>query len=984
MAGERSASLPDLKLHLLGPPSVAVEGEPIQVDTRKAIALLAYLALEGGVHQRDGLAALLWPESDQPHARGALRRTLFALREGVGREWISADRESMRLKQSPGLWIDALEFERLLDRAEAHAHGGDRLCAECERRYRAAVDLYRDDFMAGFSLRDSPEFDDWQFFKAQALRKRFGDALRRLVRSGAAAGSFSQSIEDARRWLATDEFNEAAHQQLMRLYAWSGHRNAALRQYRECVRVLQEELGVAPLQETTELNERIRAGELPEPPGVADLAGATKDDDSHHAPAERPGGIGVRDLPFVGRSAELASLVEAYRSIAEAGIVVAVEGEAGVGKSRLAREFVREVLDTGAQVIQVQAYEGETDLAYGPLAEVSRKLIAAMTGEGSEQPIPEEWLSEVSRLLPSVAQLSTHVPEPPPMDSPGSRIRFYEALYRLTLRLNQAGATGVLVLDDLHWADEASLRWLRFLCRRLKDDPLYVLLLYRRAEARGQPAIQKLIAESRRSATLKRIRLERLKAEEVKRLITLITGDAAPDSTERGERLFHETEGLPLYLQEYLAALERGDLDWEVDDWTLPGGIQDLLRARLQSMSEMASQLLTTAAVIGRAFGYELLSRASGRGDEETIQGLEELTALGFLRPVAGEFRAAAYDFSHSKVREFVRAETSPPRVRLLHQRIAKAISQRGPRRRVGSDAALIAHHYESAGREDLAAQYYASAGEYAADLFANDEALEHYERALALGHPETGDLHVRIGDLHKLTGSYRSAIDAYEAAATYHAGERLAPIEQRLGQIYHLLGEWEVADGHYGTVEALVDENDLATRAKLYVDWSLTQLQKGEMERALDLAQAGEDLAERAGDSTALAMCRNLLGLLQRKSGDLGVARSLLEESRDISEKMDDPGLGMAALNNLALVLRDEGDQPGAIEMLNQALEAAVARGDRHHEAALRSNLADALYDAGREAESMQQLKQAAVIFADVGEEMGDRQPEIWKLTEW
>lgn len=975
--------MPDLKIHLLGPPSVRVDGDPVHVDTRKAIALLAYLVLEGGVHQRDGLAALFWPESDQSHARGALRRTLFALREGVGREWISADRDTIRLDRAPGLWTDVLEFERLLNLAKEHAHIGVGLCEDCESLYRAAVDLYRDDFMAGFTLRDSPGFDDWQFYQAQALRGRLGNALKRLVASGAAKRSYERAIDYARQWLAADQLNEEAHQQLMRLYAWSGARASALRQYRECVRMLREELGVAPLEETTELNARIRAGDLPELSLEGEGQPLTAVGDVKPILIESPVGPGSRQLPFVGRSAELADMLEAYRSLGDSGIVLAVEGEAGVGKSRLADEFTRELGREGARVLQAQAYEGESDLAYGPLVELSRKLIEIMVRESAGDSIPIEWLSEVSRLLPDVTQLVGEVSDPPPIDTPGGRIRFYEGLYRLTLSLSQDSSPGVFVIDDLHWADEASLKWLAFLARRLKDDPLCLLILYRPAEAQGRPALQKLIAEARRQAVLRRITLGRLKAEEVTQLITLTDGDGQP-GPERGERLFLETEGLPLFLAEYLAALARGDLSWDAAEWKLPGGMRDLLRARLLSISDLASQLLTTAAIIGRSFEYRILKAASGRGEEETIGGIEELSALGFVRRLANDSGETVYDFSHAKIREYVRAETSPPRARLLHRRIAGAISQQSPEQGKGPPAALIAHHYQAAGQDALAAEYHAYAGEHAADLFANVEARDHYEMALALGHPETADLHVRIGDLHKLTGAYRAALEAYEAAAAYHTGERLAPIEQKLGQIYHLLGEWDLALGHYETAEGLMAEVDRARRAKLYVDWSLTRLQSGDEERALDRASAADELAAGAGDAQALAMCKSLLGLLRRRGGDLETAKSLLRESRAISESLGDSGPRIAASNNLALVLKDEGDFAGAVNLLEQALDEAVARGDRHHEAALRSNLADVLYEAGRGEESMGQLKQAAVIFADIGEEMGDRQPEIWKLTEW
>jgi DNA-binding SARP family transcriptional activator len=976
--------LPELELRLLGPPSIQAGDVFVQVDTRKATALLVFLALEGGPQQRDGLAALFWPESDQKHARGALRRTLFALREAIGREWISADRETIHLNSSPPVWIDVVEFEQFLDEARGHSHSGAQLCPDCEALYRKAVELYRDDFMSGFSLRDSPGFDNWQFYHAQALRRRFGEALRALVEAGSSSGDYARSIEYARRWLAADPLNENAHRALMRLYAWSGQRSAAVRQYRECVRVLREELGVAPLKETTELDERIRAGELPERPAEVDALRTHEPGLGHEARAEQGGAKGQRELPFVGRSEEVAFLKEIYQSLSGTGVFVAVEGEAGVGKSRLAVEFGRYARDLGAQVIQVQAFQGESDLAFAPVAEALRQVTQGLVGEDSLGGLPKEWLSELSRLLPGLYPAAMHIPEPPRLDTPGAQVRFYEAINQVILRASRPGFPGLFILDDMHWADDASLKWLISLIRRLKENALFILFLYRSGEARGKPAFRELVGEAQRQSLLKRIPLDRLQADEVTELLSLTTGHHRAETAERGERLYHETEGLPLFIREYLSALERGDLAWDTPDWTLPGGVQDLLRARVVSLGELASQLLTSAAIIGRPFEYETLLQASGRGGEEAVRGLEELSDLGFLNHLPGDSDETVYDFSHAKIRELLQADTSPPRKRLLHKRIADAMAHGSARRKKGSRAALIAHHYQAAGEERLAAEYYLRAGDSAAALFANEEALGHYQRAFALGHPERGDLHIRIGDLYQLMGEYSAALEAYGSAAAYSTGEELAAAEQKLGGIYHLLGEGKIADGHYQTAETLIEDGNLSERAKLYADWSLTRLQVGDEQGSLDRAKAADELAERAGDAEASAMCRSLLGLLERGAGNLDAARSLLQESAAISASLEDPGPRIAALNNLALVLQDEGDLAGAIGLLEEALTGAVAMGDRHHEAALRGNLADALHEAGREEESMSQLKLAAVIFADIGGEMGDREPEIWKLTQW
>ncbi|UCC61456.1 MAG: AAA family ATPase, partial [Anaerolineae bacterium] len=255
-----------LSLYLLGPPRIERDGEPIQVDTRKAVALLTCLALTAERHGRDALVNLLWPESDQSHGRTALRRTLYALRKALAGDWLDVDRESIGLNPNASLWLDVDQFHRHLAACHAHGHPPSQVCPACLAHLSAAVELYRGDFLSGFTLKDSFNFDDWQFFQTESLRREFSDALDGLVRCHVARGAFEPAIRYARQWLALDRLNESAHCQLMLLYAWMDQRAAALRQYQECVRVLQSQLGAAPQASTVELYKAIAAGRVPQPP----------------------------------------------------------------------------------------------------------------------------------------------------------------------------------------------------------------------------------------------------------------------------------------------------------------------------------------------------------------------------------------------------------------------------------------------------------------------------------------------------------------------------------------------------------------------------------------------------------------------------------------------------------------------------------------------------------------------------------------------
>src|SRR5256885_3294040 len=244
-----------LTVSLLGAPRIEAGRTVIETDTRKATALLAYLALSEQPQRRSTLAALLWPDTDEQKSRGALRRTLSVLRSALGDRWLQADGETIHLEQA-NVRVDVLEFR--------HAMRDGRL--------EDAAAFYAGDLLAGFSLRDSPAFDDWQAAETEALRADYADVLSRLAANAERSGDLAAAIGHAKRRLALDPLNEPAHRDLMRLFARSGDRTAALRQYREAVRLLDQELGVAPTAETRALHEAIEAGTLADEPSVTAAA----------------------------------------------------------------------------------------------------------------------------------------------------------------------------------------------------------------------------------------------------------------------------------------------------------------------------------------------------------------------------------------------------------------------------------------------------------------------------------------------------------------------------------------------------------------------------------------------------------------------------------------------------------------------------------------------------------------------------------------
>jgi DNA-binding SARP family transcriptional activator len=961
--------MPQLRLAVLGPPRVELDGAAVEVDTRKAIALLAYLAVTGERHGREALAGLLWQEFDEAHARAALRRTLSALNKGLRGGWLVTDRMSIALERD-GLWLDLERFRALLEKCGAHGHPPDEACPACLAPLREAAALHRGDFLAGFALRGADGFEDWQVFQAESLRRDLAGVLGRLAAAEAAEGRWQEAIADAHRRLALDPLHEPAHRQLMRLYAGSGQRGAALRQYRACVRVLDDELGVPPLEETTALYQALTEGR----PAPVAAAGE---------PGTRPTVAPAVGRALVGRSAEWTELLDAYAAARQGGRLVVLEGETGIGKTRLAEELVAHAEASGAATIASRCYEGEASLAYGPLVAGLRAAIARPGSTEWPQRLPAPWLAEAGRLLPELGALRPDVPTAPPLDSLGAQSRFLEGVSQTLAAALGGSDPGVLFLDDLHWADEATLDVLTYLLRRLDGRPLCVVATWRSEQVPSGHRLRRLAAEAQHAGSATVLRLSRLGELEVAELV----GAVAPDRAGESARLYRETEGLPLFLTEYLAATPKGEADAPV-----PAGVRELLQMRLASVGEAGRQLLTTAAAIGRAFDFETVREASGRSEEEAVSALEELVARGLVRELPGGDERAdiGYDFSHDLLRAVAYEETSLARRRLLHRRIAEALlgHVRG-HPDAGSLAPSIAQHWQLAGRDAEAAAAFKVAGERARALYANHEAVAHFRAALAFGDPDVAGLHEAIADLDTLLGDYDAALAGYEAAAAHLASEALAALEHKLGNLHGRRGAWDAAESHFQGALTLLEQapataaDSRKLRARLLADWSLVAHRRDQSDRALDLADRALELAQAAADDHALAQAHNIRGVLASKLGDRDGARRHLERSLELAGGLPDPSARIAALNNLALARSAAGDLDQALEHAEAALALCTEQGDRHREAALHNNLADLLHAAGRSEAAMAHLKQAVAIFAEVGQP-GALQPEIWKLVEW
>ena len=953
-----------LSIRLLGPLEVAVAGRPIVVDTRKALAIVALVAAEGRPFARDELAAMFWAEADDEAARGALRRTLSALRTAVGGSGLVIGRAQVALDPAASS-VDLAELERLAESSRP---------SDLE----SAAALARGPFLAGFALRDSPAFDDWQAARAVRVERTVGDVLDRLAIARLDLGDAGGALQAARRRVDLDPLDEPGQRRLIELLGQTGDRAGAIRQYRSLVAVFDRELGVAPLRETTDVYDAIREGRPAAAPdailALSVLASAEAAVVSDAAtPREVPDEV-PREVPLIGRARELATIRSAWRDSTPDGRVILLEGEAGIGKTRLGESVAATIRADGGTVLAARGNPGESAIAYGPIAEFLRAGLATPDGITRLEALDEVARREIGRLIDLPAPLRVAGPAAP--DGASARVRLLDAIADALSAFAAGPVPGLIWIDDLHLADDPTREAMAYLARRLDGRPLLLLLAWRREDL--TPSSEATADDLARLPAATSLALGRLHRDEVAAIVRAMRPSDHPNDALI-DAFVADSEGLPLHL---VAALASG----EPPGTAMPRGVQALLRERIGSVGGAAAQLLSAAAVIGRSFDLTTVRQASGRSEEEAIEAIEELMRRGIVREVpAAVGPSIRYDFTHGRMRDVAYEATSLARRRLLHRRTADAL-------RLDPEAAgrderarftLIAGHEREAGRPAEAAEAFLKAADRAEAVFANREAIDHLEASLTLGIPDGAAAHARIGELRSRLGEYPAGIAALEIAAALAGPSDLPAIEIALARVHRRRGDLSAAASHLGSALASPDLTD-ALRARALVERSVVALRAGDLDVAGAAASEARALAADLGDPHLAGMAERLVGLVAHGQGDLAWALEALERSVVLAANDPDPTASIAAHTALALTLAASGSVDDGVATATLAIEACRRIGDRHLEAAVENHLADMLHDAAREEESMDHLRRAVALFAEVGDGAPERDPGIWALAAW
>ena len=781
---------PILHILVLGPPEVRLGEHLVTFPTRKTLALLVYLAIEGGMQPREHLAALLWPESNPERSHANLRNTLGHLQKGLHQvsgqtriAYLSITHNALGLNPNADIDLDIQTVELAYELALADR--SSRMLPEGSASLpllQSASACLRGDFLVGFSLGDAPGFDDWAAIQREVWHRRLGLVLDRLSEIQFARGEFASATETTSQWIALDTLNEIAYRRKIRAHFAAGERGQALETYQVCRAILATELGVEPEPDTAALAARIRTHPSPVRPHSR-----RSDPRSRHPDTS----VAFLGNLFAGRISEHQSLVDSYeRAAAGQPQLVVLRGEAGIGKTHLARKFLAWASTQGAELLQGGAFESGSHLPFQPLVEALRLRLEHQNS--LQDLLDDALLSPLSQLLPDLRQRYPSLSPPPLVDNRPeadvSQAQFYEPLMQYMLALSEQ-APLVLFVDDLQWTDSATLDLLQYAIRRWKDRAARVLMLASlRSEALhpmtqpqqtgGPLGLSQWLSRVTRELTPVHIELEPLGEQETVQMVLSIM---SPPTADFAQWLYAETRGQPFYLMETLKDLlerrvlhpkrqEEGQWTFAVDDEhdlgqavRVPSTVHAVIRSRLNRLSPNASSLLAGAAVLEQQISFERLCAISHVTEDLALPALDELISGRLLLEAAQPGDASAYVFTNDMLRDVVYTEAGDARRRLFHQRALETLKAAG-----GSEA-VLAHHALAAGLAQPAFHHSLAAGRESLQISAVSEAIIHFELANQLVREESlpempnladlQDLYTQLGLAYKLDGQRENAL---------------------------------------------------------------------------------------------------------------------------------------------------------------------------------------------------------------------------------
>lgn len=874
--GDADAAL--AALLLLGPPLIVRNGSPHPPGTQKALALVGYLGIRGEPVAREQLATLLWAESGADQARRSLRGELARLRTVLPDGAIRATRLSIWLECSQ-LDVDVRRFRGFL------AAGRD----------EDAVELYRGPLFEGLDVRNAGPFEDWLQSERHLLQTGYLDALRRLIVAGRGRGQSEGVLRWAWRALQCQPLAEDFYVHAMEAAEELGDRATILSIYQKLADVLRDELGIGPGTAARALARRASGAE-----------------GTRHRPA--PGRSAGRPRRYVGREQEQALLRECLHwGGTEGGSLVFVHGAAGAGKTRLLHEvFGRRF------AVWCPAQRPVSTVAYYPIATGLREHLSRW----GVPPVDDLWLREAARVCPELSRATPN----PSLGAPEDKVRLIEGL-SATLT-GAAGRGGVLVFDDMQWADPDSVAVLEDLVQRLPHLHVAVVVVARDGYNLESNGVADVIATAARGGYLTEVLLEELPKGEVLELIRTyyapIVARVPATWLEEFAAVVHEVlGGNPFYVIECARlALDGSEKLPSEPLVAVKSGIRDLIGTRLAALPPPLRQAADAGAVAGEV-SPDVLARMLETGPWELAERLDSLVARGVLATNHDGLR-----FAHDLVAEVIYESLPSAKRQLLHERAALALA-RAHAMDLDEVSGRIAAHFEAAGLAQSAIPHHERAAEAARRAHAHQTAIYHYQRLRALiPRDQQTPLLLQLGGILSY-GSSREAEalyrEALELARVQGDGHTQARCHFALGVLSRRRADLS------GSREALTEA---LRRFRVYGDTegveqalealTYAYIQQGELRSAAASATQAAEIARETGRIQNLGRATLSRGIAHLYGGEYERALRCFQSARGIAKDTADDLAEAEALRYLSAVYGIDG-RVGTSEQAWAAAEQSI-----------------------------------------------------------
>jgi tetratricopeptide (TPR) repeat protein/transcriptional regulator with XRE-family HTH domain len=681
--------------------------------------------------------------------------------------------------------------------------------------------------------------------------------------------------------------------------------------------------------------------------------------------------------PLVGRETEWGELVSALDAAGgRQGRLVLLAGEPGIGKTRLAQEVCVAARDRGFLVATGRSYEPQRTVAFYPFLEALSRLHAGAPAELQEE-LPRRW-PEAEHLLPAYDVRLAWAPGGSMDDREDQRIFWHVSAFVQALAARRPVA---ILLDDLHWADAASVDLLVHLARHTRTSPVLLLGTYRQQEVERHSALEVALRDLGREELAQRVSVGRLAAAGTAALVAASLD--APTVAPRLVTLLHRrTDGNPFFIREVVRALleqghlSRGDGLWEgdrLDEATIPESVRSLIDQRVERLGDEAHEILRWASVLGQAFAFTDLA-AMGPEDEEVVErALETAVAAGLLRERARD----GYAFDHALIQQALYAGL-PSRRRLRLHRAAGEALERLPERARERRAGEMAWHFAEGNDPERALTYALRAGDQSAAVYGYAEAERHYRVAVELARElederEAAALEKLGWALHRLGRGQEAVRTFHEAAERYRVRGDIEGLARSLAQYCHLCWPVSGADEEIGrlrSVLATYGAAGLSAEGQGAVYLALAKLLRHEerTDETLEAARRAAELGRAAGNTELVVHAAmpmwTALTLLQRKEE----AAQVLAEASALAEVAGDARPLSDALNQATFAALLDGELDRARRSSERALETAEVGGDASQIAFMRANRGEALFYTGDWTQTAADHERALALWQPAG----------------